>query len=322
MTETDSTGPTRAERRAPARWLAGLGLLALVALVLGLAAWQGYHAGQSQRAASAQATQSADLQMQFQLGLTNLAERNFALAAARFEYILKIDPHFPAAAEKLAEARQALNVTVTPPPQATPTLPPTTGDPQALLALAEQAFAASHWDEVISYLASLSALDPEYEAVKVDSLLHDALRHRGVARIQGDEMELGITDLDQAEAFAPLDAEAADYRRWAKTYLAAQSYWGVNWEQTTLILRELYLVAPYFKDTAPKLYQATLKYAAQLAASGDQCGAAQQYAAAQALFVDPTAAVAQSTAQAGCIPTATPDAALSATPTLEATTMP
>lgn len=314
MTEPDATSPTDPQARPPTRWLLGLGLFAVLALVLGLAAWRGYAAGQAQQRANALATQTADLQTQYTLGLANLADGNYALAIARFEYILKTDAAYPGAAEKLAEARAALNITPTAPPAATPTLPPTTGDPQALLALAEQALASENWDGVITYLANLNTLDPNYEAVKVDQLLHQAFRQRGVARIQGDEMGLGITDLDQAEAYAPLDAEAADFRRWAKLYLAAQSYWGVNWEQTTLILQELHLLAPYFKDTTPKLYQATLKYAAQLAASGDVCAAALQYVAAQALFVDPEAANAQATAQANCLLTPTPDPALSATP--------
>jgi tetratricopeptide (TPR) repeat protein len=272
------------------------------------AAWLGLRAGQTQRDAEALATQTVELKKQYDLGVADLAAGRFELAIERFEFILTADPNYPGAADKLAEARRALNITSTAPPPATPTLPPVSGDPATLLALAQQAHAAGHWDEVITYLANLQALDPDYNPVVVDQLLFDALRNRGVARIQGDEMELGITDLDQAEAFAPLDEEAANHRRWAKSYLAAQSYWGVNWEQTVLILEELYLIAPYFKDTAARLYQATLNYAAQLDANGDYCGAAQYYANAQALVADPANVEAQATAQANCaLATPTPD---------------
>jgi hypothetical protein len=51
-----------------------------------------------------------------------------------------------------------------------------------------------------------------------------------------------------------------------------------------------------------------VKYAAQLSAAGDYCGAAEQYATAQTLFTDQGLGDAQATAQAGCLttPTLTP----------------
>lgn len=325
MSQIDVTGPTSTHRRSP-RWLIGLGLAAVLIIVIGGAVWLGIRAGQSQRSAEARATQTVELRKQYDLGLTDLAAGRFELAAERFEFILVTDPAYPGAADKLAEARRALNITPTAPPEATPTLPIVSGDPARLLALAQQAHAAGHWDDVITYLANLHALDPTYNIVEVDQLIFAALRNRGVARIQGDEMELGITDLDQAEAFAPLDEDAANYRRWAKSYLAAQSYWGVNWEQAVGILEELYLIAPYFKDTSAKLYQATLNYAAQLNAAGDYCGAARYYAEAQRLIADTATDDIQATAEANCAlatPTPDPNATLlpstetaSATPTL------
>lgn len=316
----DVTGPTPA-RRLPPRWLMGLGLAAVLIFVVGGAVWLGVRAGQTQRNTDALATQTIELRKQYDLGVADLAARRFALAVERFEFILTTDPAYPGAADKLAEARRALNITPTAPPEATPTLLPVSGDPATLLALAQQAHAAEHWDEVITYLANLQTLDPTYNTVEVDQLLFEALRNRGVARIQGDEMELGITDLDQAEAFTPLDEEAANYRRWAKSYLAAQSYWGVNWEQTVLILKELSLIAPYFKDTSSRLYEATLNYAAQLNAAGDFCGAAQRYAEAQTLVADPANVEAQATAQANCaLATPTPDPNVTPPPSTETPT--
>jgi tetratricopeptide (TPR) repeat protein len=319
MASNDWTRPSPARRKVP-RWLLGVGLLGVLVLVVSGAALQGYLVGQTQRTHDAQATLAADLKTQYDLGVADLAAGHYDLAAQRFEYIVALDPAYPGAAGKLAEARQALNITPTAPPPPTPTLPPVSGDPQTLLALAQQAHAAQHWDEVIAYLSDLHTLDPSYEATEVDRLLFEALRNRGVARIQGDEMELGLTDLDQAEAFAALDDEAKGYRQWATSYLAAQGYWGVNWEQVVLILEELYLIAPYFKDTATLLYDARLSYAQQLNAAGDACGAAAQYAAAQIVVTDPAVVEAQATAQAVCAlaptvtPTVSPELALTPTP--------
>ena len=320
MSSTDVTGPTPA-RRWPPRWLMGLGLILVLILVVGGAVWFGFGAGQSQRTTDALATQTIELRKQYDLGVADLAAGRFELAAERFEFILTTDPAYPGAADKLAEARRALNITATIAPEATPTLPLVSGDPATLLALAQQADAAEHWSDVITYLANLQALDPDYNTAVVDQLLFEALRNRGVARIQGDEMELGLTDLDQAEDFAPLDEEAANYRRWATSYLAAQSYWGVNWEQTVGILEELYLIAPYFKDTSTKLYQATLSYAAQLNVAGDYCSAAQYYANAQRLLVDPATGDIQATAQTNCaLATPTPDPNATLSPATETPT--
>jgi hypothetical protein len=150
-------------------------------------------------------------------------------------------------------------------------------------------------------------------------LLQAALRNRGIARILSDEMESGILDLDKSEAFAPLDAEARNYRAWAYLYLDAKTYWGVRWDRVVAPLAQLYLLAPNFKDTTTLYYQAALNYARQLAAAGDNCGAAEYYTTAEQLFTDPNVASAQATAQFNCS-TLTPQATELSAPT--ATPMP
>ena len=247
--------------------------------------------------------------------MADLAAGRYALAAERFQYILTRDPNYPGAAEKLAEAHAAMNQTATPAPTRTPL--PASQDPAEVFALAQKAYTSGDWEGVIALLAQLHGLDPNYKAVEADGMVFVALRNRGVARIRdGDEMEAGIFDLDQAEAFGPLDTEAVNYRAWARLYLEAQSYWGLNWQQTVETLKLLYVLAPNFQDTSRKLYQATLNYAAQLAAAGDDCAAAEQYTASQQLFIDPVIANIQVTAQAVCLLTPSPS------PTLDLTASP
>jgi tetratricopeptide (TPR) repeat protein len=327
MSIPENTSPTTASRTSRLTRplsLLGLSFACILLAVLGGAAFAGYRAGLSRQDEQRRATQAIELKQQYDLGVADLASGRYALAAERFQYILSRDPNYPAAAEKLAEAREALNRTATPTPTLTPL--PASQDPAEIFALAQKAYTSGDWESVIALLAQLHALDPTYKAVEADGMIFVALRNRGVARIeQGDEMEAGIFDLDQAEAFGPLDTEAVNYRAWARLYLAAQSYWGVNWEQTVQILQQLYVLAPNFQDTSRKYYQATLNYAAQLAAAGDDCAAAEQYAASQQLFIDPGIANTQATAQAACLltpsPTATLDlTAVSATPPLEAAT--
>jgi tetratricopeptide (TPR) repeat protein len=318
MASLDDTSPLPAAAGPSFRRrlsLLGLGALLLLGLILAGAAYAGYQAGLSQREAQYQATQAADLQLQYDLGMQDLAAGRYEVAVARFEYIVKLDPRYRDASVKLAEARALLAATPTPRPSPTPQPTPsatptpfTNGAAEAIFGLAQDAYAVGDWNEVITQLTRLHAVDPEYEAVRVDGMLYVALRHRGIARILGDEMEAGMFDLDQAEAFGPLDTEALNYRAWARLYLAAQSYWGLNWRQAMDILQQLYLIAPYFRDTSTRLYRATVNYADQLVAVGEYCQAADRYLAAQAIFV-PDAAVAEALAeaQAACAATPTPD---------------
>jgi tetratricopeptide (TPR) repeat protein len=342
MSQIEDTSPAPAHREIPLGRrlsLIGLGTTLLLLIVLSGAAYAGYQAGLLQQQQQYRATQAADLQLQYDLGLGDLAAGRYEVAIARFEYIVQLDPQYRDANLKLAEARQALAATPTPRPSPTPGAAPTagsasppgatpasaaTGQAQTIFDSAQDAYAIGDWDGVIDALGRLHAVDPDYEAVRVDGMLYVALRNRGITRILGDAMEAGMFDLDQAAAFGPLDTEALNYRAWARLYLAAQSYWGLDWRQAMEILQQLYLIAPYFRDTNTRLYQATVNYADQLVAAGEHCAAAEHYTAAQALFAgDAVVTQALAEAQAACAaapnpePTAgegTPGAAVTATP--------
>ncbi len=321
MSLPEETLPTDAARPARAqRLLSRVGWLFAAILVLAVisAAAAGFQAGARQREDQFRATQTAELQHQYELGLSDLADGRYEVAAARFDYVLGLDPRFPGAAEQLAKARAAVNVTAAPRPTAIPTLPPSQqDDPSALLARAERLAEAGDWTGVISQLTLLRTVDADYEAIRVDQLLFRALRNRGLARIQGDKMEAGIFDLDQAAAYSPLDQEAVNFRAWARLHLAANSFWGLDWGRTVGILRELHLIAPNFKNTTRRLYDATLQFAAELEAAGDYCSAADAYAASQDLFNDPDVADKQRAAIDACLlgPTATPEGEPPADPT-------
>ncbi len=330
MTQLEDTSPAPAPLRLGRRLsLIGLGTLVLFLLVLGGAGFAGYQAGLAQRDTQARATQATDLEHQYQLGLADVAAGRYEVAQARFEYILQLDPQYRDAAQQLAQVRAAMAVTPTPTPApatatATASPPPPTAtqshEAADLFAQAQAQSAAGDWDSVISTLSRLHAVDPNYQAVKANGMLYVAYRNRGVARIAGPDIESGMFDLDKAEAIGPLDSDALNYRAWGRLYLAAQSFWGLNWQQALQILQQLHLIAPYFHDTPTLLYEATVNYADQLAHSGDPCGAAQHYAEAQDLKPDPKVAEALAAAQASCAKTPEPPAKSSGTPgTPEAT---
>ncbi len=298
----------------------GLSFAFILLVAIALAAYGGYRAGLQQHAQEFRATQTIELQQQYNLGLTDLAGGRYAVAADRFEYILKLDPAYPGASDALTRARAALNVTATPTRAPIPT--PASQSSADWLAAAQQYVAAEDWDSALSQLTALRGADPTYELTQVNQLLFTAFRERGVVRLLGDEMEGGIFDLTQAEAFGPLDDEAKNYRAWARLYLNAQSFWGLDWPTTLLNLQLLYTLAPNFKDTSTKYYQATLHYADQLARAGDQCAAANQYALSQTVFIDQTIADTLATAQVACLltPTATPTLDPALTPPIETPT--
>ena len=296
--------------------LIGLAVVALLLLVLAGAAYAGYQAGLAQRQSQFEATQAADLALQYDLGVQDLAAGRNEVAMARFEYIVRLDPTYRDASQKLAEARQAFRVTPTVTPQPLSTASPTPTATEVLtstqaadiFAAAQAAYALSDWDTTISQLNHLRVVDAAYQPAQTNEMLFVALRNRGIARILGDELEGGMADIDQAEKIGPLDSEALNHRAYARLYLAALSYWGLNWQQATEILQQLYLIAPYFHDTSARLYRAEVNYAGQLVAAGDYCGAADLYTQAQTLVADDADVAAKlADAQTACAQTPTPD---------------
>jgi tetratricopeptide (TPR) repeat protein len=334
---TQDTLPTRALRRAAespiGRFIRSVpGAFLILAIVLGgvltLAAMGGYYAGVNERNRTAATAQAVELDRQFQLGIQDMQAGRYLLAIQRFEFILSVDPAFPEAAGRLAEARLGASLgTATPPGPlaATPTLIITVGPEtaQTLFAEARAAFDTQDWDTALQKISALRIVDPDYERAAVHRMTFDSLRSRGIAHIEGGKLELGLADLDQASKIGGLDVEAQQYQQWATIYIAGVSYWGLNWPRTIETFELLYTLAPYFRDTITRLRDAHLAYAAELEASGDPCNAVIHYAAAlDSQFdqaVEDRRAAADLTCQFG---TPTPDGTLTPFPTPDGTLTP
>ena len=327
--QVTSAFPARARRSPPRRKVvAALGLGLLLIVVLAGAGLAGYQSGIDQRQTQAQAARVLELQNQYDLGLADLQAGRHEMAVIRFEYILRLDANYRDAGQKLAEARIAFQATAT--PRASTVVPTPTGaavvtesqEAANILIEAEALLAANDWGGAIEALTRLNSVDPDYEAVRADGMLFRALRNRGVERINGDAMEAGMFDLDNAEAFGPLDTEALNVRAWARLYLAARSYWGLDWKRSMDILEELSLIAPYFRDTDRRLFEATVNYAGQLVAASDYCGAADRYARALLLFSDDTVSASLAAAQADCASPPPPTEGAPGAPPAEGTPTP
>lgn len=294
------------------RWF----LLAAVGAIV-IAATVGYGVGQNQRQSRLQIALSRAADEQFQLGLGDLAARRFELARQRFEYVILLDPSYPNAAERLAEALVGLDrPQATPAPRATPTanLAPV----EDLFTQATAAYLNQDWGVVIDTLLALRAKDAVYRAVEVDGMLFSALRNRGLKRIKSEGvLEEGLYDLSLAERFAPLDSEAEEYRGWARLYLLANSFFGVNWAEAVYYFGQVYLAAPYITtDVYLKYAIASNRYGDELILADDPCQAEELYDQSLLAWENPDLVPTATQAHEMCQEaTAPPPPAPQATPT-------
>ncbi|GAB4521847.1 MAG: hypothetical protein Fur0018_02830 [Anaerolineales bacterium] len=275
-------------------WRNALAGLVLLLAVGAASVYAGYQSGMQQRYA-AEATQvAADIKAQFDLGVQDLEARRYDLARQRFEYVLKQDPNYPGAVDRLTEAMLALNATATPTIVPTPTLTPTPDlrGEQELFVQAQTALAAEDWTTAIDTLLALRKRNADYEAVQVDGMLYIALRNRGVQKIlQEADLEGGTYDLALAERFGPLDAEAKNYRVWVSLYVTGASFWEIDWGQAAYYFGQVAPLAPNLRDASGKTaseryFTATLKYAEFLMDNKAWCQAEDQYNIALSLGAD------------------------------------
>jgi len=285
--DTQPTEPSAIAGPSLLRRLRGPLLLLAVALVLG--GISGYLVGTRQREATQREAVAERALEQFNLGIEDLQAGRFELARQRFEYVIRLDPTYPGAPERLAEALVALRVgTATPVPLATPTAnlaPVEELFSQALAALDQQ-----EWTTAIDLLIGLRAKDSTFRAVEVDGMFYNAFRNRGVQRIaEQGLLEEGIYDMSRAERFAPLDRDADNWRSWAELYLQADSYMGLNWAKAAQYFAEVFAVAPYLRgDAYVKYATASQEYGEQLFAAGDPCGAEAQFEVSLGAWPNPT----------------------------------
>jgi tetratricopeptide (TPR) repeat protein len=287
--------PTPKKRSRTVPQLIVLSLLAL--LVIGAtSALLGWRSGINERTSFESTQVAQQVFEQYQLGVADLEAQRYELARQRFEYVINQDRNFPGVQDKLVLVLLELNTTATPTFVPTPTLSPTPDlrGAEELYSQSQVLLADNKWSEAIETLLKLRKDEPDYQPVKVDSMLYVALRNRGVERILRDgDLEGGTYDLALAEKFGPLDVEASNMRTWADLYKTGASFWGLDWGQATFYFGQIIVVAPNLRDntnmTAVERFRiAAIKYGDVLAASKEWCLAQQQYEAAFSIGEDPS----------------------------------
>lgn len=262
-------------------------LMLLAALMLG--GISGYLVGTRQREAAQHQAVAERAEEQFNLGVEDLQAGRFELARQRFEYVIRLEPMYPGAPERLAEALVALGAGVaTAEPIATPT--PNLAPVEDLFTQALAALEQQDWTTAIDLLIGLRAKDGTYRAVEVDGMFYNAFRNRGVQRISEEGLlEEGIYDMSRAERFAPLDRDADNWRSWSELYLQADSFMGLNWAKAAQYFAEVFAVAPYLRgDAYVKYATASQEYGEQLLAADDPCGAEEQFEISLGAWLNPT----------------------------------
>jgi hypothetical protein len=106
-------------------------------------------------------------------------------------------------------------------------------------------------------------------------------------RISQGLMEEGLYDLSLAERFGPLDRDAMFKWTLAQTYVAANSYIGLNWLRAAELFGPL-CASGATLDSCRKYGESAWNYGDLLWNANDPCGAEEFYDAALEAWPDPT----------------------------------
>jgi tetratricopeptide (TPR) repeat protein len=247
MTDTQPTNVKKPTNRTTLWVVLGAIALVIAGLLLGASA------GMNARKAAELEQIKQSLGEQFDLGVQEMDAGQYDLARQRFEYILKYDPSYPGAQDKLTEVLVLLSATATPSASPTPEISPTPDlrGVEQLFNDAQRMIAESNWDGAQLALDKLRKDNPDYETIKVDGMYYILLRNRGVDKINVQHnLEGGIYDLTLAERFGPLDNMSAGLRNFAKLYLIGSSLWGVDWAQAAYYFQQVAAATPGMTDSS------------------------------------------------------------------------
>ncbi|MCE1255418.1 MAG: hypothetical protein LWX83_17955 [Anaerolineae bacterium] len=312
------------------RFLLILAGIVIVVLLGGAGSWLGYQNAVASRMAEEDENRITVAVTQYQMGLADLEAGRFETARQRFEYVVRIDPTFPGATEKLAQAMisiatQTVQVsmpTVDVTPEFTPT--PDNRNVEDKFNSALALFNNSDWDGTIDAIMSMRKSDATFKAVEADGMLYAALRQRGISKIGSGQLEPGIYDLALAERFAPLDRDSEGFRSIARLYIIGASFWGVDWGQAYDYFKQVAAGSPGMVDSSgytagQRLAYAAAKYGDIVYGQGDYCQARDYYSQGVQAADIPNIGATATKAAYDCNP---PTAAVTPSPTGSVTVAP
>ncbi len=269
----------------------GLGLMAgcLVFFVIGLGLL-GIVEGLRLRTSS----QDQVATQHYDRGMAHMAKGEYDMAAAEFEFALKLRPNYPRAAQALTEARAKAAQ------EATPTVPEGRGQSSNLLAEGRAAYDSGAWDEAIAKLEALRSQDPNYEQAAVLRLLVGAYTNGGLKLVNEDRLEEAIRRFDQALALQPDNPDVQQQRHLATLYQGGLSTWGVDWREAIKNLSAVYALKPDYRDVTQRLQQAYILAGDSAGMQSAWCDAVQYYKAALDISTTPEVAAKRDDAAHRC----------------------
>ena len=290
-------------------------LLAVLLAVYGTVAYIAWQRGQSLRVENAREALQEELDRQVGHASEDIDAGNFTLALRRLEWVLAQDTDYPGAGllQQQAQAGRNARLTPSPAPNVTSTpakeeTPIAQSDPEEPFVSLEQLMAAEDWQEAVPAITAFQSQYPNYQRLETDRMLYDAYIGLGVSLVSGEQVELGLFYLGQAEKLGDLPTEVEDYRTWADLYLLGIGYSGIDWGSMIFYFRGLCAAAPFYQDSCATLRDALVNYGDQYTTALDWCPAQELYAEAIQLESETSLAEKLQEAAAFCLeatPTAT-----------------
>lgn len=293
--------------------------LAVVIGVYGTVAYLAWQRSQEAQAEEARALLQQEIGEQLTLAGQDMAAGNLQLARRRLEWILQRQPGHAASLQLLSEIESRLALP-TPTPRPTPTQravdeeSPAEDDLTPAFNRLQQLVDDGSWSEAVSALIAFQSEHPNYRRLETDRLLYEAYVNLGQDLLSGEQVELGLYYLSQAEALGDLKQEVLDQRLWADLYLSGIAYYGVDWATAATFFRDLCAAAPFYQESCQKLRVSLTSLGDIYAANLDWCPAVDLYREASSHNGDSELSEKLANARLMCLEaTPTPSAPITAT---------
>ena len=101
--------------------------------------------------------------------------------------------------------------------------PGSIGSPSDELLRIQRLVATKYWEEALPALIAFQQQFPSFEREETDQLLYDVYLNYGLDLITGEEVELGMYYLTQAQQLGDLPQSARDYETWAELVITSYS---------------------------------------------------------------------------------------------------
>ena len=261
-----------------------LPIVTAVYLLVGYFAWQ---SGQNLRLERETVERNTQISHQISLAREDIGQGSYALALRRLEWVLTRKPQEQEASSLKQQLETVIQATsnavilpTQPPTRAAAEPTPTPGEitnPQTDLDRLQRLANRQAWHDLLQGVQTFQRQFPDYERQNSDQLLFDAYVNYGLTIIEGEQVELGLFYLGQAEKLGDLPQGAQDFRSWAELYVQGIAFYGANWGVASSIFRELCLAAPFYQSSCERLQESLVRFGDQYAFAQDFCPAAEIY---------------------------------------------